>query len=137
VTLLRTFGVWLLLAFLMSANGIFRETVLKSQLGPRPADVLSAALGITMILFVTAIGFRPLSGAPLDRLVVVSVLLVGLTVGFEFLVGRTVDHKSWAELLGNYAIWRGRLWPTVLVVIALTPFLWGRWTAIAPAPVAG
>jgi hypothetical protein len=54
-------------------------------------------------------------------------MLVVLTVAFEFLIGRYVDHKSWADLVGNYAIWRGRLWPIVLLVLALTPFLWGRW----------
>src|SRR5688500_3367933 len=109
----RALIVWLILAVLMSANGVFRETVLRPSLGDRPADLLSAALGITLILVVTAFGFRPLIGLRLSQLVAVSLLLVGLTVVFEFVMGRFVDHKSWAELAANYAFWRGRLWPLV------------------------
>ena len=129
--LMRVLTVWLILAVLMSANGILRETVLRSSLGDRPADVLSAALGITLILVVTAFGFRPLAGLALSRLIAVSVLLVGLTVVFEVVIGRLVDHKSWAELAGNYAFWRGQLWPLVLAVVALSPILWGRWAPVA------
>ena len=132
---LRVLGVWLILAVLMSANGVFRETVLRTSLGAQPADVLSAAIGITLILVVTAFGFRPLAGLPLARLLAVSLLLVGLTVAFELVMGRLVDHKSWAELAGNNAFWRGRLWPLVLAVVAVSPILWGRWVPAA-SPVA-
>jgi hypothetical protein len=58
---------------------------------------------------------------------VVSAFLVVLTVIFEFAIGRLVDHRSWSELLGHYAIWRGQLWPVLLLLIAVSPFLWGRW----------
>ena len=131
----RVLAVWLILAVLMSANGVFRETVLRDSLGDRPADLLSAALGITLILVVTAFGFRPLIGLPLARLLAVSLLLVGLTVAFEIVMGRLVDHKSWAELAGNYAFWRGKLWPLVLAVVAISPVLWGRWVIVS-APLA-
>ena len=124
---LRFVGVWLLLAVLMSANGVLREAVLRRWVGTPPADVLSAAIGIVLILLVTAVGFRSLVGASTGRLLAISALLIAITVVFELVVGRTVDHKSWADLLGNYAIWRGELWPLVLLVVALTPFLWGRW----------
>jgi hypothetical protein len=129
MSLLRVLGIWALLAVVMSANGVLRETILRPKLGSPPADVLSAVVGIALILVVTAFGFRRLAGAPLGQLVGISVLLVAITVAFEFVVGRTVDHKSWADLFGNYAIWRGQLWPLVLLVVALTPLIWGRWAA--------
>jgi hypothetical protein len=123
----RIVGVWLLLAVVMSANGIFRELALKPALGAPSADFMSAMLGIALILGITRWLFRPLAGSAPRELVRASVLLVCLTVAFEFLVGHYVDGKSWTELVANYAIWRGRLWPIVLATIALTPFLWGRW----------
>lgn len=137
MSLLRILSVWVLLAVLMSVNGVLREAVLRPGLGDRPADVLSAALGIALILLVTAFGFRPLAGAPTGRLLAISALLVAITVAFELVLGRSVDHKSWAELLGNYAIWRGQLWPVVLLVVAITPFLWGRWAVVAPGAKLG
>ena len=125
--LTRFFVVWLVMAFVMTANGIFRESVLKRALGPGAAAAASALLGVALILLVTWFGFRPLVGATTAALVQVSLLLVAMTVAFEFAIGHFVDEKSWSELAANYAFWRGRLWPFVLLVLALTPFLWGRW----------
>ena len=127
MSLTRLFGIWLVLALAMTANGVFRELFLKRSLGATAAGVVSAVLGTAIILLVTWVGFRPLEGASTTTLFEISVLLVALTVTFEFVVGHYVDQKSWRELAGQYAFWRGRLWPLVLLVLALTPFLWGRW----------
>lgn len=48
-------------------------------------------------------------------------------------MGRYVDHKSWAVLLENYAIWHGRLWPVVLLAFVASPLLWsGRLRPLDP-----
>jgi len=60
MSLIRVFGTWCLLAILMGANGILRETVLTPALGAPLADALSAALGIAIILASTWIGVGPL-----------------------------------------------------------------------------
>ena len=124
----RILAIWLLLAVLMVLNGVMREIVLVPQIGGSAAAV-SAILGIAIILGATGLFFHPLAGAPTATLVRTSVLLVALTIVFEFVFGHWVDGKSWAELAGNYAIWNGRLWPVVLGSLAIAPFLWGRWVA--------
>ena len=123
----RLLGAWITMAVAMSANGVFRELVLKTRMSDAAAEAASAALGCIIIVGVTGLFFRPLLGLDTRTLAGMSVVLVGLTVLFEFAVGRLIDHKSWHELLANYAFWEGRLWPLVLLVLALTPFLWGRW----------
>ena len=120
---MRIIGTWLVLALAMTLNGIFRETVLRRTVAGRGVDIASAVLGIIIILAVTWLLFPPLAGLPLGKLLEISVVLVALTVGFEFAVGRWVDGKSWPALLDNYAIWRGHLWPLVLVTLAVTPFI--------------
>lgn len=130
----RILTTWVLLAIAMSLNGIFRETVLKRAMASAAADVVSAVLGAAIILLVTRPMFRSLRGSPDRVFAMTSVVLVVLTVVFEFAVGRYVDHKSWTELIGNYAIWRGRLWPILLALVALTPFIWGRWFPGDEAP---
>src|SRR5918997_1781576 len=45
-----------------------------------------------------------------------------LTVLFEFGFGRGVDGKSWSDLLADYNLAEGRLWPLVLAWLALGPF---------------
>jgi hypothetical protein len=122
----RTLGAWILLAALMVANGALREVALVPWLGRAAADALSAATGIAIILAVTRAFLRPLAGLPTAHAGRVALTWVGLTVAFEFLFGHYVDRKSWAELLANYAVWRGRLWPAVLAAIAAAPFLWTR-----------
>lgn len=123
----RIFGVWLLLAVVMSANGVFRELVLRDTLGEETAGYVSIALGLLMILGVTSLFFRKLAGLSTRQLVGIGALLVGLTVAFEFLFGHYVDGKPWSELAAAYAFWQGELWPVVLVVLGLTPLIWGRW----------
>lgn len=126
MSLIKLLGLWVILAVAMIANGILRETVLQPQFGSPTADVLSALLGIVIILAVTRPFLRPLAGATPPELLIVSGALVILTVIFEFTFGHWVDGKSWSELAADYAIWRGRLWPIVLLVLAASPFIWAR-----------
>jgi hypothetical protein len=99
---------------------------------------LMTANGVAIILAVTRAAFRPLAARPARTRAAYSALLVGLTVGFELVVGRWVDHRTWAELAGNYALWRGRLWPLVLLALASTPFLWMvRGSGAGGRPAAG
>jgi hypothetical protein len=113
------------MAVAMTANGIFRELGLKRVASSRVADVLSAFIGIVLIAVITRFGFRSAGTAATTRsLVFASAMLVVLTVAFECAIGILVDHKSWSQLAGHYAIWRGELWPIVLAFLAFTPFLW-------------
>ena len=122
----RLLVTWLAMAMAMSANGVFRELVLTPAMGATVAGIVSAALGILIIGFITWVGFRGMARSATTRsLLAMSVVLVVMTVAFEFAVGRLVDQKSWSELLVHYALWRGELWPVVLGFLALTPFLWG------------
>ncbi len=132
LSLPRLLACWLLLAVVMSANGIFRELVLVPVVGRTRSGVLSAALGIAIILVVTRVAYRaPASYSPRRWKQVgpvgVSVSWFGMTVAFEELFGHYVDGKSWTELAANYALWRGQLWPLVLFTVVLAPFVWGRW----------
>jgi hypothetical protein len=127
ISLLRFTLVWVSMAVAMSANGVFRELILKRVTTSTVANVLSAGLGILLIALITRVGFRPLGpGESLANLAALSLALVLLTVVFETVLGRVVDHKSWSELAAHYALWRGELWPIVLAFLAVTPFLWAH-----------
>lgn len=122
----RMFGVWALLVPFMIANGVFRELVLVTAFGDRFANVLSAAMGIAIVLLVTRLFLRRAAEMSVRSLARISIVWLGLTVAFEFLFGHYVDGLTWSELAANYAFWRGRLWPLVLASLAAAPFLWGR-----------
>jgi hypothetical protein len=128
----RLLGYWFLLAGVMSANGIFRELALVPLVGRTRSGVLSAALGMTCILAVTRVAYRPYPDSMGERAkhlnpASVSGAWLVMTVAFEELFGHYVDGKRWTELAANYALWRGQLWPLVLFTVGIAPFLWGRW----------
>ena len=123
-------GVWALLAFLMSLNGIFRETVLASLFRRGIADLFSAILGIAIILGTTGTFFRAFPEWRRTNPLRLAAIWTALTIAFEFIFGHYVDRKSWSELAANYQVWEGRLWPLVLLSLVLAPFLWIRvWPA--------
>lgn len=119
----RLLSAWLILAFAMPINGAFRELVMKPRLADPLADAISAALGILIILGITRLIFRIPADAPTARLARMSALLVVLTIAFETTFG-LIEGQTLDVLLEHYAIWKGNLWPLVLLVLAATPFLW-------------
>ena len=123
----RLSAVWLTMAVAMSANGITRELVFKRFMDHGAADLLSAILGVALIALITSIGFHAIQDATVAGLLTLSAALVVATVLFETVLGRLVDHKSWAELLDHYNLLHGELWPLVLVWLAATPFVWAKW----------
>ncbi len=122
MTLTRVLLVWLLLAVLMTANGAFREFGLKSVMSGAGAETLSAILGIGIVLAVGRRLLRSSRDYPLGSLALIGLFLVALTLAFEFGVG-ALGGKSWSEMLADYRIWEGRLWPLVLVAVFAAPFL--------------
>lgn len=126
MTIERLLGTWLLLAVAMTANGIFRELVLVPRLGAM-AGYVSVVLGAVIIVAITWAMFRAFRRNTTAAMIQSGLILIGMTVAFEAAVGRLVDHKSWSELAANYAFWRGSLWPFLLLLVGLTPLIWGRW----------
>ena len=70
----RLLLAWCVLAIVMSANGVFRELVLRPSLGPRAAAVASAAIGIALLLLVTRTLFPSLVDHGPRTLAVVSLV---------------------------------------------------------------
>lgn len=103
-------------------NGIVRETVIQPGVGELPAHQLSVVTGSLGFLGVTWLMFRHQAMAESDQtLLKVGLAWVAATVAFEFGFDRLIDGKSWSELLHDYNVFRGRLWPVVLLVILSAP----------------
>jgi hypothetical protein len=51
---------------------------------------------------------------------------MALTVAFEFLFFHYVGGEPWPELLANYDLSEGRLWPLILLWVAVAPYLFYR-----------
>ncbi len=119
----RLLVTWLLLAVAMPLNGALREFGFKRVMSSTAAETLSVLTGIGVILVVTRLMYRIPAATPPRQLAVYAAVLLALTVAYEFGIG-IAGGRSWPEMLEQYAIWKGHLWPLVLLALAATPWLW-------------
>lgn len=115
---------WFLVLLAMVANGTFRELVIEKWVSAAAAGVISALLGITFIQLITRPFLRRLGPASIAQCAAIAGVWLAMTIAFEFLFGHYVDRASWQELLADYNLFAGRLWPIVLASIAAAPFVW-------------
>lgn len=124
---LRAVAVWCLLLVLAVVNGGIRDTWLSPSLGDglgRALSTLSLSGLILLATWLTIGWIRPLSSGDALR---IGALWLVLTLTFEFGVGHYGFGKSWADLLADYDVTRGRIWVLVLFVTFLAP-LWSART---------
>jgi hypothetical protein len=130
--LVRAVLVWLLLLVLAILNGAFREAVLNSALGPRMGHVVSTLLLSGLIVAVAGMTVPWIAPVTSRAALAVGILWMALTLAFEFGAGYWLFHKSLAELVYDYDLTRGRIWPLVLVATVLSPVLVGKWRHLWP-----
>jgi len=123
---LRAVIIWILLAAVAVANGVFRNALVTPRLGEQRAHLLSTGMLCILIFaltlaFIKWIGARTALEASLTGL-----LWVGLTLTFEFLAGHFAFGHSWQKLLADYNIRQGRVWIVVPIVTYLSP----RWALL-------
>jgi hypothetical protein len=123
--LAMAFVTWLVLLVAMVANGLLRVVVLQPRLGEVLARQLATAIGVAIVLIAAGAFVRRRPHAGSAELLGVGVLWLLLTLAFEFLFGHYVAGASWQELLADYDVLEGRLWPIVLLAVLLAPWLWG------------
>ena len=112
---------WLAGPLIGIANGTLRELAYKNRVGELTAHQLStgSAIALFAAYFELLARLRPLTSA--REALQVGFVWLALTVAFEFGFGRAIAHTSWDELLADYDLRKGRLWPLVLAWIALGP----------------
>ena len=121
--LARALAVWCLLLLLAVLNGGVRDTWLTPALGDPIGRAISSVLLSLVILFATWLTIGWIGPTTAGQAMAVGALWVGLTLAFEFGVGHYGFGKSWAELLADYDLLRGRIWILVLLTTFVAPLL--------------
>lgn len=120
---LKAVVLWFAILALAILNGKLREKVLIPFFGSFAGLIASGAI-LSICIFLVAFTAAPMYGLLSSR----EWLLVGaywllLTLVFEFGFGRFAQHKTWAELFEAYTFRGGNIWPLVLVVTCISPWL--------------
>ena len=122
----KALALWIAILVLAILNGALREKILVPALG-NFAGLVASGTVLSVCIFVVALFAAPWYGPMTSR----HWLLVGLfwfllTLVFEFSFGRYVQHRTWAELSAAYTFQGGNIWPIVLVVLLISPWLAAR-----------
>ena len=126
-------GAWLLFMLIAVASGALRETLLTPLLGEHSAQQIGTVfvcglIGVTIWRFVRRL--RPSPGQALA----LGLGWVAMTLLFEFGVFHFILGHPLSEMLAEYNLAAGRLWPLVLLTELLTPWLATRkWRQTAAA----
>jgi hypothetical protein len=104
-------------------NAIAREARLKKRVGDRAADVISAASLAALLAGYFVLLQRRWPIPTRREAVSIGATWAALTVTFEFGFGHYVDGKPWRQLVDNYDVSEGRLWPFVLTWVGAGPAL--------------
>ncbi|WP_168014689.1 hypothetical protein [Halomonas salinarum] len=114
--------LWLAILVLAVANGLLRESVLMPLLGTPAALICSGVLLSMLILSVVYLSLPWLQPMASAQYWLVGFGWLVLTLVFEFSFGLW-QGTSWATMLAPYAFKGGNIWPVVLAVTALAPYL--------------
>ncbi|WP_245547780.1 hypothetical protein [Halovivax ruber] len=110
-------------------NGGFREIVLVPRLGSYPAHVLSTLVLVVAIALISFLYFsRSAISFTRAELVLIGVVWVLLTTGFEFLVGY-LEGTPVSTTLGQYNVLAGQVWILVPLTLLVSPLLFGWYLA--------
>ena len=121
---LKALSIWFAILLLAILNGLLREAVLVPLLGPVAGLVASGLLLSALILLVAYLTLPWLGVRGAGPLVAVGLGWLALTLVFEFCFGLW-QGKPWSVILAAYTFEGGNLWPLVLAVTTVAPYIAG------------
>jgi len=118
--------LWLILAGIAVANGYFGNTVVAGQLGDCGAHVYKSVVLVAAVFLIAQLYAHQTQGTGwVSAALGAGLLWLGLTIIFEFALGHYVFGNPWETLVADYQIWKGRLWPLVLISDLMAPLVMG------------
>lgn len=121
--LLRAIAIWLVILVCAFVNGALREWLLIPSLDPIAGMVLSGLLLSAVVLIVALLTIRWIGPVNDLQALATGALWLAGTLVFEFGFGLGVQHQPLQQVLAAYTFAGGNLWPLVLLVTLLAPFI--------------
>jgi hypothetical protein len=119
----RAVGLWLLLMAAETLHGLWRVKVLAIWLGDEFARDVGVFTGSLIILLITFACIDWIPARDRRRLLRIGATWVALTIGYEVALGRFAFHLSWSEIVAEFDLSRGRVFPIGLLLLLLSPLL--------------
>lgn len=123
---LKALALWMAILLLAIINGTLREKALIPALGAFAGFITSGIVLSCCIFFVALLAAPWYGHLSSSQYWAIGLFWLFLTLIFEFGFGRFVQHKDWAELLRAYTFKSGNIWPLVLILTLVSPWLAAR-----------
>ena len=123
---MRYLNAWFMMLGIAMINGDLRDLTYGKHLSKLFANQLSCVIGIILLGIVMFRFVRRWPPATAREAWYIGLFWMVLTVAFEFLFFHYLAGHPWQELLANYDISSGRLWPLILVWVAVAPYIFYR-----------
>lgn len=127
---LRALIVWAAILPLAVANGALRVAWIIPRTGEAVGHVISCFTLSAAVLAVAWLAIPWIDPPSRRDAWLVGLVWLAATVAFEFGAGRYAFGKTWAELLADYNVVRGRLWVLVLLTTAIAPAAAAAWRGV-------
>ncbi len=122
---LKALAIWTGILVLAVLNGALREAFFVPKLGMASGLLVSGVLLSALIIAVAYLSLPWLGARRTIELLGIGFGWLALTLVFEFSFGMW-QGKSWQVMLEAYTFKGGNIWPAVLIVTALAPYLAAR-----------
>ena len=114
---------WIPMLGIAVANGAFRQLVLANAMSELHAHQLSTLIGSVCIGAFIWFVIRTWPPASWRQALLIGLLWGLFTIAFESVMGLAIQHRSATQILHEYNLMAGRLWPLFLVWLILAPLL--------------
>jgi hypothetical protein len=120
---LRGLFVWVMFMSAEVLHGTARILWLEPLIGDVKARQISVFTGLVIILAIVIASIRWIGATPIAQLWGIGLLWLGLTVGFEIVLGRFFMRLSWERIASDYNLLQGGLMPLGLLFLTLSPII--------------
>ncbi len=124
--LVRAIIIWLVIMGVEFTHGALRTVLLTPHIGDFRARQISVFTGSLLIVCLAYLFIKWLHAETKAGLILVGLLWLALTVGFELGFGRYVFGRPWGDLASDYNLLKGGLLPLGLAVLAFSPWIAAR-----------
>lgn len=122
MTFLKALAVWLSFGVVAFTLGALREVFLRPRVGELRAHQIGTLLVVGVVAAIIFSAIRWLRPSA-KQAVAMGGMWTGLTVIFEFGFFHYAMGEPWERLVANYDMSKGRLWPLVLLVQLVGPYV--------------
>lgn len=123
----KAIGFWFILLITALLNATLREATYKPLLEPLIgsfAHQISSVVGIALFYGVIYWFLKKQWGSYQRRdVLLVGILWMVMTIGFETWMNVAIRQLTFMEVVETYALWRGELWPLVLLSLVVSPMV--------------